>query len=82
LQALAFADLAIWVTFTIMTQPYFFNHEGLFFLLFVIFVIQGCYMTAFEVGQLMTKESLYEYFSDIFNLADIAKGGSMWLYIF
>jgi hypothetical protein len=30
----------------------------------------------------MTKDSLVDYFKDIFNLADIAKSGSMWLYIF
>ena len=39
-------------------------------------------MTVFEVFQLCAEDSLKEYFGDIFNLADMAKGLTMWIYIF
>lgn len=82
LQVVAIADLSLWVTFITMTQPFIFNNDAFFYPLFLFFVVQGALITVFEGYQLQSKDSLREYFSDPFNLVDIAKIGSMWIYIF
>lgn len=79
---IAFMDFSAFVVFTIMHQPFIFNENAYFYPFFVVFIALGAYLTFFELVQIATKDSLITYFQDIFNLCDVVKYTSMWMYIF